>query len=66
MMKRTTKIAAIALTAAILTAAALPAKASGQLPILKACLSEAEKAPDPKAARNQCIWNHWELMSEYN
>lgn len=66
MMKRTTTIAAITLTTAILTAAALPAHASGQLPILKACLAEAEKASDPKAARNQCIWNHWELMSEYN
>jgi hypothetical protein len=65
MMKNSTKIAAIVMTAALLATAALPAQASGQLPILKACLAAAEKAPNPSAARNQCIWNHWELMAEY-
>ena len=65
-MKWTTKTAFIALTAAFLGATTIPAEASGQLPILKACLAEADKAADPKAARDQCIWNHWELMAEYD
>lgn len=65
-MKRTTKIAVIALTTALLGATTIPAEASGQLPILRACLAEADKAPDPKAARDRCIWNHWELMAEYD
>lgn len=57
------KIAAIVMTTAVLAAA--PAQASGQLPIFKACLAKAEKAPDPRAARNQCVWDHWVLMAEY-
>ena len=62
MMKHCNRLAGLVI---LLGAAAMPVQASGQLPILKACLAEAEKAPDPKAARNQCIWNHWELMAEY-
>jgi hypothetical protein len=64
--KTTTKIAVTALAAALLTATTLPVNASGQLPILRACLAEAKNAPDSKAARNQCIWHHWELMAEYD
>lgn len=65
-MKTATKIAGIALTATLLGAATSPAIASGQQPILRACLAEAKNAPDPQAARNQCIWHHWELMAEYD
>ncbi len=64
MMKLTTRIAGVALSAAML-ATAVPAQASVSLDILNACLSEAEKASDPKAARNHCIWRHWEYMAAY-
>ena len=64
MMKNTVKVAAIAMTVAILATAVTPAQASGQLPIYKACLAMAEKAQDPKAARNECTWDHWERMAE--
>lgn len=66
MLKNSTKIAAMAMTAALLTTAFAPAQASGQLPIFKACLAEAEKAPDRKSAIDQCTWEHWEMMAEYN
>ena len=66
MMKDTMKFAAIVMTTAVLATAVAPAQASGQLPIFKACLAEAEKAQDPKAARDQCVWDHWDLMAEYN
>ncbi len=65
MMKNATKLAAVAMTAAILTAAVAPAQASGQLPIFRACLAQAETAADPKAAKDQCVWDHWDLMAEY-
>ena len=65
MMKSSMNIAAVAITAALLAATTAPAHASGQLPIFKACLAEAEKAPDPKIAKDQCVWDHWDLMSEY-
>ena len=65
MMKRFNRIAAIATTTVLLTLTAVPVQASGQLPILKACLAEAEKASDPQAARNHCLWTHYELMAEY-
>lgn len=65
MMKLITMIAGLALTAAMLAAAA-PAQASGELPILKACLEKAKTAPDQKAAKNHCIWNHWQLMAATN
>lgn len=65
MIKNSTKIAGIVITGFILATAVAPAQASGQLPIFKACLAKAEKAPDPKAARNQCVWNHWDMMAEY-
>jgi hypothetical protein len=65
MMKNTMKVAGLVMTAAILAAAVAPAHASGQLPIFKACLAKAETAPDPKAARDQCVWDHWDLMAEY-
>lgn len=66
MMKNTTKIAAVLMTAGVLATAVAPAQASGQLPIFKACLVKAETAPDPKAAKNQCVWDHWDLMAEYD
>jgi len=65
MMNKSMKIAAAAITAALLTTATAPAQASGQLPIFKACLAEAEKASDPKTAKDQCVWDHWDLMAEY-
>lgn len=65
MLKNTMKILAVAMAATTLVAAFSPAQASGQLPIFKACLAKAEKAPDPEAARNQCTWEHWNLMAEY-
>ncbi len=65
MMKSSMNIAAAAMTAALLAATTAPAQASGQLPIFKACLAEAEKAPDPKIAKDQCVWDHWDLMAEY-
>jgi hypothetical protein len=64
MMKLTTKIAGVALTAAMLVTA-VPAQASVSVDILNACLAQAEKASDPKAARNHCIWRHWEYMASY-
>jgi len=65
MMRNSMKIAAAALTAALLATTMAPVQASGQLPIFKACLTEAEKAADPKAAKDQCVWEHWDLMAEY-
>lgn len=65
MMKRTTRIAAIALTAAVLGTGMSQTQASGELQILKACLAKAEKAQNPTDARNQCIWQHWDLMAGY-
>jgi len=59
------KIAAIVMTTAVLASTVTPARASGQLPIFKACLAKAEKAADQKAAMDQCVWDHWDLMSEY-
>lgn len=65
MLKLTTKIAGAALAAAML-AATVPAHASGELPILKACLAKAAQASDPVAAKNHCLWEHWEMMAGYN
>ena len=65
MMTNSMKIAAVAMTAALLATTIAPAQASGQLPIFKACLAEAEKASDPKAAKDRCVWDHWDLMAEY-
>ena len=65
MMSKAIRIVTIVMTAAILATAVVPAQASGQLPIFKACLAEAKKASDPEAAKNQCMWDHWDLMAEY-
>ena len=65
MIKNSVKLAGIVIMAAVFATAVAPAQASGQLPIFKACLAKAETAPDPKSAKNQCIWNHWDLMAEY-
>ncbi len=65
MMKVTMKFAAIVMATAVLATAVAPARASGQLPIFKACLAKAEQAPDRKIARDQCVWEHWDLMAEY-
>ncbi len=64
MNKLTTTIAGVALTVAML-ATAVPAQATASSEILNACLAEAEKASDPKAARNHCIWRLWEYMASY-
>ena len=64
-MNVTLKIAAVVMTTAVLASTVTPARASGQLPIFKACLANAERAADKKAARDQCVWDHWSLMSEY-
>ena len=66
MMKNSMKIAGIVMTAAVIAGVAAPVQASGQLPIFKACLAKAETAPDPKTAKDQCVWEHWDLMSEYD
>jgi len=65
MLKNSMKVAGIVMTAAVLATAVAPLEASSPLPILKACLEKAKKAPDPKDAKNQCIWTHWDLMAEY-
>ena len=48
-----------------LAAATAPVHASGELPILRACLAKAAQSPDQEEARNQCVWQHWSLMAEY-
>ena len=67
MLKLTTKIAGVALTAAML-AVAVPAQAggAGALPKLKECLAKAAQASDPQAAKNHCPWDHWQKMASYN
>ena len=64
MARKTTKIFAILLSTALLAGISTHAAASGELPILKACLAKVSEAPDPEAARNQCFWNHWQLMAD--
>ena len=64
-MKNVLKIAGIAMTSAMLATAVTPVQASGELPIFKACLAAAKSANDPKEARDQCVWEHWDLMAEY-
>ncbi len=65
MMTNAMKMAGIVMTAAVLAAAVTPAQASGALPIYKACLAKAEKAPNPMAAKNQCVWDHWDRMAGF-
>jgi len=64
MMDKTLKAAGFLMTAALLTGVFAPAQASGELPIFKACLAKAETAKDPKFARDECFWEHWDLMAE--
>jgi hypothetical protein len=64
MVKSTIRVAGIVMTTAMLATAVTAAQASGELPIFKACLAKAETAKDPKAAKDQCVWEHWELMAE--
>jgi len=64
-MRNIVKVAGIAMTSAMLATAVTPAQASGELPIFKACLAAAKTASDPKEARDQCVWEHWDLMAEY-
>jgi len=66
MARNTAKTAAIILTTALLAGGFTHVAASGQLPIFKACLAKAADAANPEEARNQCYWNHWDLMAEYN
>ena len=67
MLKQIMTITGAALTAAML-AVAVPAQAggSGALPKLKECLAKAAQASDPVAARNHCIWRHWERLASGN
>lgn len=58
-------LAGVAAATALLAATTPAALASGQQPIYQACLSAAKTAKDPEAARNQCVWDHWERMAEY-
>jgi len=59
------KLTGVALAAANLAVATAPAQASGQQPIYQACLAKAKTAADPKLARDQCVWDHWDRMAEY-
>ena len=65
MMKLTTKFAAAGLTAAML-AVAVPVQASWKVEVLKECLAKAEQAANPQAAKNRCVWEHWQRMASYN
>ena len=65
MMKLMTKLAAVALTAAMLAIAA-PAQASWKQEKFKECLAEAAQASDPQAAKNRCVWEHWQRMAGGN
>jgi len=58
------KLSGVALAAAILAVTTAPAQASGQQPIYQACLAKAKSAADPKLARDQCVWDHWDRMAE--
>lgn len=60
------KLAALAFASTALALAAGGAAASGQQPIYQACLAKAKEAKDPVEARNQCVWEHWDRMSEYD
>lgn len=66
MARKTAKISGIILTTALLAGGFTHASASGELPIFKACLAKVSDAPNPEEARNQCFWNHWELMASAN
>lgn len=59
------KLTGVAMAAAMLVVATAPAQASGQQPIFQACLAEAKTAADPKLAKDQCVWDHWDRMAEY-
>lgn len=58
-------ITGVAMAAAMLAVATGPAHASGQQPIYQACLAKAKTAMDPKLAKDQCVWDHWDRMAEY-
>lgn len=64
MASKLAKIAGITLTTALLFGGFTQAQASGELPILKACLAKAAEAANPEAAKSQCMWEHWDLMAE--
>ena len=55
----------VAMAVAMLAVISAPAQASGQQPIYQACLAKARTADDPKLAKDQCVWDHWERMAEY-
>lgn len=59
------KLTGAALAAAMLAVATAPAQASGQQPIYQACLAKAKTAENPKLAKDQCVWDHWDRMAEY-
>ncbi len=65
-IKKLTGVApTVAMAVAMLAVISAPAQASGQQPIYQACLAKARTADDPKLAKDQCVWDHWERMAEY-
>ena len=65
MMKLKPKLAAVALMAAML-ATAVPAQASWKVEALNECLAKAAQASNPQAAKNRCVWEHWQRMAGGN
>ena len=59
------KLTGVTMAAGMLAVAAAPAQASGQQPIYQACLAKAKAAENPKLAKDQCVWDHWDRMAEY-
>ena len=57
--------AAVLAAAVTMAALAAPVHASGEQPILQACLAKVPQAADPEQARNHCMWRHWSMMAEY-
>ncbi len=65
-MTKLGKLSALTLAAFALALAAAGAHASGQQRLYQECLAKVKDAKDPVEARNQCVWDHWDRMSEYN
>ena len=63
MADKTVKISGLILTTALLAGGFTHASASGELPIFEACLAKVPEAANPEQARDQCFWNHWDLMA---
>jgi hypothetical protein len=65
MTRREIRGLGMAAAAAVLMVTGAPALASGELPILRECLSRVDQAREPSLARNQCLWEHYERMASY-